>query len=216
MPLPQKGCQSALSRIRSFAVVSLAILAGLTSAKAQVTANPPEVAFGDVQTGHKSTLPVVLTNNGSSPVTITKGQIEGPGFTVDAKLPIILNPGQNFPLNISFLPNNDGAYSGIISGSDSSGLVVSVPALGSGTKAGYAVGLAWDASPSPPQIVGYNVYRGIQAGGPYGKINSALDPQTAYMDYTVNASETYYYVTTSVDSSGVESTYSNQTMAAIP
>jgi fibronectin type 3 domain-containing protein len=37
-----------------------------------------------------------------------------------------------------------------------------------------------------------------------------------YSDTTVQNASTYYYVTTAVDSSGVESSYSNQATAVIP
>ena len=65
-------------------------------------------------------------------------------------------------------------------------------------------------------IVGYNVYRGIKHGGPYSIINNALDTSKDYTDYTVSAGTTYYYVTTAVDSAGVQSAYSNETQAVIP
>ena len=81
--------------------------------------------------------------------------------------------------------------------------------------AAHTVNLSWDASTSP-NIVGYNVYRGANANGPYTKINSTLDPNTSYSDNTVQAGQTYYYVTTAVDNLGLESVYSNQTEAVIP
>ena len=65
-------------------------------------------------------------------------------------------------------------------------------------------------------VVGYNVYRATISGGPYTKINSALDGSTTYTDSTVQAGTTYYYVTTAVDGSGTESTHSNQVQAVIP
>jgi fibronectin type 3 domain-containing protein len=43
-----------------------------------------------------------------------------------------------------------------------------------------------------------------------------LVTQTAYTDTTVQAGQTYYYVTTAVDSSGNESTYSNEVQAVVP
>jgi len=65
-------------------------------------------------------------------------------------------------------------------------------------------------------VNGYNVYRSGKSGGPYTKINSPLDLSTIYTDTTVLAGQTYYYVTTAVDSDGTESTYSNEVPAAIP
>ena len=81
--------------------------------------------------------------------------------------------------------------------------------------AAHTVGLSWDASTSA-NVVGYNVYRGPSANGPNTKINSSLDPNTTYSDTTLQAGETYYYVTTAVDNQGVESAYSNLSEATIP
>jgi fibronectin type 3 domain-containing protein len=65
-------------------------------------------------------------------------------------------------------------------------------------------------------VVGYNTYRGIVSGGPYTRINSALYTAPFSTDSTVQAGQTYYYVTTAVDSSGLESAYSNQVQAVVP
>jgi uncharacterized repeat protein (TIGR03803 family) len=78
----------------------------------------------------------------------------------------------------------------------------------------HTANLSWVASNS--QVVGYNVYRGAASTGPYTKINSTLDPNTSYADSTVQAGQTYFYVTTAVASDGSESAYSNQTEAVIP
>jgi fibronectin type 3 domain-containing protein len=43
-----------------------------------------------------------------------------------------------------------------------------------------------------------------------------LDGTRTFTDTTVQAGHTYYYVVTAVDSSNVESTYSNQVVASIP
>jgi fibronectin type 3 domain-containing protein len=65
-------------------------------------------------------------------------------------------------------------------------------------------------------VSGYNFYRGSKSGGPYTKLNSSLTSGTSYIDGSVAASTTYYYVTTAVNSSGQESSYSNQVQVAIP
>jgi hypothetical protein len=92
---------------------------------------------------------------------------------------------------------------------------------GGGTKtvptarhANHFVDLRWTASPSAAS--GYNIYRGTHSGGPYTRMNSSLDLATVYTDNTVQAGQTYYYVTTAVDSSGIESVFSTETMAVIP
>src|SRR5438876_3067754 len=78
----------------------------------------------------------------------------------------------------------------------------------------YSVGLSWDPSSSP--VVGYNVYRGTQSGGPYQKLNLSPQPGTSYTDATVQSGVTYFYVATAVAPDLVESRHSNQTSATIP
>jgi len=78
----------------------------------------------------------------------------------------------------------------------------------------HSVSLEWTASASA--VIGYNVYRGTASGGPYMLINPSLVTMTQYQDSSVESGQTYYYVVTAVDSSDVESVYSNQTSATIP
>lgn len=78
----------------------------------------------------------------------------------------------------------------------------------------HSVTLDWTASTSA--VIGYNVYRGTQDGGPYTLLNSSLVTTTQYQDSSVQSGQTYYYVVTAVDSSHVESTNSNQVSATIP
>jgi fibronectin type 3 domain-containing protein len=75
------------------------------------------------------------------------------------------------------------------------------------------VDLTWNAS---AEAVGYNIYRGAVSGGPYTMINSSLDGATTYTDSTVVSGDTYYYVTTAVNSESQQSGYSNQATAVIP
>ena len=81
--------------------------------------------------------------------------------------------------------------------------------------AAHSVGLSWDAS-SSHNIIGYNVYRGPTANGPFNKINTSLDTTTTYTDTTVQSGETYFYAATAVDSQNEESDYSNIGEAVIP
>jgi fibronectin type 3 domain-containing protein len=78
----------------------------------------------------------------------------------------------------------------------------------------HRVTLTWKASGS--LVVGYNIYRSGTSGGPYGRINSVLQPSTSYVDASVQSGRTYYYVTTAVISGGKESGFSNQVRAVIP
>ena len=74
--------------------------------------------------------------------------------------------------------------------------------------------LSWVASTSV--VTGYYVYRGTVDGGPYILLNSSPVTGLTYTDTTVQTGQTYYYVTTSVDSSGNQSSFSNQVQAIIP
>src|ERR1019366_580709 len=98
------------------------------------------------------------------------------------------------------------ATSGSINGS--TGLTVTPATQGS------AVALSWTASIG--QVAGYNAYRSTISGGPYTKLNSSLIATTSYTDQTVQSGYTYYYVTTAVDSQGMESVYSNEAVATVP
>ncbi len=77
-----------------------------------------------------------------------------------------------------------------------------------------AVSLSWGASTSQ-NVTNYNVYRGTSNGGPYSLAANA-GMKTSYIDYNIQNGQTYYYVTTAVNSGGQESSYSNQAMAAVP
>src|SRR5258708_20013854 len=78
----------------------------------------------------------------------------------------------------------------------------------------HDVALSWNASSSP--VTGYNVYRGQVSGGPYTKVTSAPVSVTSDVDSTVRSGSTYYYTVTSIDSSNMESGFSNETSAIIP
>jgi hypothetical protein len=78
----------------------------------------------------------------------------------------------------------------------------------------HSVDLTW--SPSTSNVVGYLVYRGTVAGGPYTRLITAADPATTYSDSSVQSGTTYYYVVTAVDGNGAESGFSNQATATVP
>lgn len=78
----------------------------------------------------------------------------------------------------------------------------------------HSVQLTWQASTS--DVAGYNMYRSTTDGGPYVRINATRVTLLNYSDSSVASSTTYYYVTTAVDPTGVESEYSNQATAKIP
>jgi hypothetical protein len=97
------------------------------------------------------------------------------------------------------------------------GLIVAVVFAIASRPAHHSVTLNWH-SPVPVKdlgIAGYNVYRSVTPGGPYVRIASGVTGLT-YHDSIVNNGTIYYYVVTSVDAAGHESTYSTEARARIP
>jgi hypothetical protein len=78
----------------------------------------------------------------------------------------------------------------------------------------HSVALSWNASTST--VAGYYVYRTTVSGSGYTRMNSLPVTALVYTDSTVLNATTYYYVTTAVDTNGVESTFSNEVPAAVP
>jgi fibronectin type 3 domain-containing protein len=127
-----------------------------------------------------------------------------------------LNAGQTLTFSVIFDPATAGTLNGTVTvTSNASGSPATITLTGSGLQAvTHTVGLTWNASTST--VSGYNVYRSLTSGTGYVKVNGTLVPTLNYTDSSVQNSTTYYYVTTAVDSSGVESVYSNEASAVIP
>jgi fibronectin type 3 domain-containing protein len=65
-------------------------------------------------------------------------------------------------------------------------------------------------------MLGFNVYRATTSGGPYAKITPSPISSAGYVDSGVTGGQTYYYATTAVNTSNMESDYSNIAVAVIP
>jgi uncharacterized membrane protein len=144
-------------------------------------------------------------------------------------------PPYTWSISIGKLPagltlnSSTGAISGIPTDSGSSNFSLkvidfTVPTAQTGTAsftilvvagAGHSVLLNWDVSASSAAI-GYNVYRSEVSGSGYGKVNSTPISTLTYTDGTTMSGQTYYYVLTSVDSSGDESGFSTELRIVIP
>lgn len=80
----------------------------------------------------------------------------------------------------------------------------------------HQVELNWSPpSSTPVAVAGYRVYRATPGSG-YQLLNSTVDAGTTYTDTSVQSGQTYGYVVKSVDSTGVESSPSNETTVTIP
>jgi hypothetical protein len=184
---------------------------------ASLTVNPSSLAFGTVTIGAKSTVPATVTNSGTASVTISNVSIAGAGFGASGvSTGQILAPGQSASLSVTFTPSTTTGVTGnvtITSNATNSPTAVSLTGSGLQTVS-HDVVLSWNVSTSP--VIGYNVYRGQVSGGPYTKVTSAPVSVTSDVDSTVQSGSTYYYTVTSIDSSNMESGFSNETSAIIP
>jgi len=185
-----------------------------------LTLSPTSVAFGNVTIGTATTQPVTLTSVGTAPVTVNSATLSGTGFTMSgATFPVTLNPGLVVTLDVQFDPAAAGAATGqlTVQSNSSTGSVAVSTLNGVGKAVTHEVNLSWEApASSAVPIVGYNSYRSTGGSSTYQLLNSSPDAQTTYVDSSVQAGVTYDYIVKSVDSSGLESTPSNEVAATIP
>ncbi len=206
----------------SIAIVSTAsaspsiALSGTATSAGQLALSPGTFSFGSVVVGASKSLPATLAATGAS-VTVTSASVSSAEYALAGlSLPLTLQPGTSVPFTLTFTPQASGAATASISISTSaSGSPVVQAVTGSGTPPSqHSVQLSWSASSST--VAGYNIYRGSVNSGPYAKIDSAVDTVTTYTDASVQAGDTYFYVTTAVAPDGTESAFSNQVSAAVP
>jgi hypothetical protein len=181
----------------------------------QLSGNSTSLNFGTVSVGTTKTQNVQVTNTGNANVTITSVSASGTGFSASGGNNATLAPNQSITVTVNFDPLAPGGVTGnLFVNSNAPTVQVGLNGQGSGQAVGHSVSLDWAASSSV--VVGYNVYRGSVSGGPYTKMNSAVDAATSYTDSTVSAGLMYFYVVTAINSSNVESTFSNQVSVTIP
>jgi hypothetical protein len=181
-----------------------------------LTPNPGSVNFGNVNLGSRSSQNVMLTNSGNSNVNISQVSATGSGFGVTGVTPpVTLMSGQAATLSVTFSPSGAGNASGNVQVVSNASSPPNIGLSGNGVQpVAHSSTLAWTASTSA--VVGYNIYRGGQSGGPYAKLNASPVAATAYTDATVQAGQTYFWVVTAVDSSATESVFSNEVTATVP
>ena len=189
-------------------------LTGTGTATGQLSVSPASISFGNLTVGSTASQTGKLTAVGSS-VTITSASSSSPEFSVSGiSLPTTIPSGQSMSYSVAFTPQSSGTASATLAFA-STATTATESLTGSGVSVvQHSVNLNW--SPSTSQVSGYNVYRAGAASGPYAKLNSSPDANTTFTDGTVASAHTYYYVTTAVNSSGMESSYSNQVQVSVP
>jgi Abnormal spindle-like microcephaly-assoc'd, ASPM-SPD-2-Hydin len=192
-------------------------LTGTGTLPGQLAVSPSTINFGNVIVGTTQNQTGTLSAS-NAPVTVSSVGVNGSEFSVSGiSLPVTIAAGNSVLFQVTFAPQTSGTASANLTFASNASSSATVQSLtGSGTPPPqHSVALTWNASTSS-SVVGYNVYRGTVSGGPYTQINSALDSTTSDTDSTVQGGQTYYYVVTAVDSTGAESSYSNETQAVIP
>ncbi len=190
-------------------------LSGTGTAAGTLSVSPASLNFGNVTVGSSSSLNGSLTASGTA-VTVQPANDSNGEFVLSGiSLPITITAGQSATFTVTFTPQSSGATSASLSfpSNASNSPTVQTPTGTGVTQTQHTVDLTWNSS---AEAVGYNVYRGTVPGGPYTMINSSLDGATTYTDSTVVSGDTYYYVTTAVNSESQQSGYSNQAAAVIP
>jgi hypothetical protein len=189
-------------------------LSGTGTNNSQLLLNPTAVNFGSVDIGTTSTQPMTLTANGGA-VTISGSASSSSQFALQGvTFPFTIASGTSVALNVVYTPSSNGSTSGILSlASNATNSNAQEALSGTGMTQTYTVTVSWN--PSNSQVTGYNVYRGVTQGS-YTKVNSALNTGTTYTDTGLTAGQTYYYVATSVSSTGQESGYSAAVQAVVP
>ncbi len=182
----------------------------------KLTLTPSTLSFSDTVVGSYSLKHITLSaSNGS--VTIASKRLNNSEFSVSGlTLPLTLASGHSLQITVRFKPQSPGLTSGKLSFLTSAGIVAATDQLsGTGVAAiAHKVSLKWTADVNP--VIGYNIYRGTQNGGPYARINTALEASTNFVDLSVKSGAIYYYAATAVNSKGQESGYSSALKVAIP
>lgn len=180
--------------------------------------NPTSLTFGATPLNSTQALPATIKNTGNASVTVGSVSISNPEWsTTGLASGTTLAAGQQLTFSIVFDPTIAGNATGTLqvsSSSTSSVLTMSLAGTGTSTTGQHTVTLTWN--PSTSAVSGYHIYRGSVSGGPYSLLNSTLDAGTSFVDSNVVNGNEYFYVTTAVDSSGVESLFSNEASATIP
>jgi hypothetical protein len=192
-------------------------LSAVGTAPAKLTAVPNTISFGSVTLGTKTTQTGEL-KAGASSLTINSAQWSGNGYTISGiSFPVTIPAWGSAPYTVTFLPEAAGNAVGAISfvsDAENSPTWQVLAGNGIAKPEPHGVDLKW--VPSTSTVTGYNVYRATTSGGPYARLNASLQSSTAYVDNTVKAGVTYYYVATAVDADKQESIYSDEAAALVP
>jgi len=211
------GSQFTVAISNSHGTVNSSAASLAVQAAGQLTASATNLNYGNITVGSSSLLSVTLTNKGASSVSISNVTLSGAGLSIGGvSSGLMLAAGSSAVLNVTFAPSASGTLNGSVTvTSNATNPTVTISLTGTAVQSlSHSATLSLTSNSS--NVTGYNVYRSSISDGPYTRLNSPLVTSTTYVDSTVIANQTYYYVATSVDSAGDETLYSNQVSATIP
>ena len=210
------GSASVVSNLAASPTVVTLAGTGVSTPVGTLNVSPASLSFGNVNVGSSASKNLTLSNSGTATVNVQSISVTGLGFSVGAVTPFAVSAGKSTSVAVTFAPQTSGTANGNATFvSDAGNSPASASLTGTGTTAtAHTVDLTWTASTSV--VVGYNVYRGSQTGGPYQKVNASLQSASGFTDSGVSSGLSYFYVVTAVDGSGNESAFSNEAPAVIP
>jgi hypothetical protein len=159
-----------------------------------------------------------VTNTGTTSLSISSFNVTGlnsADFVQNNNCGSSLAAGAQCTVVVLFTPSAIGARTATLSILD--GSTGSPQTAGLSGTGGHDVILSWTASPTPG-VIGYNIYRGTTPGGENATpLNSTPINGTNSTDANVTPGTVYYYLATSVTSSGgTQSPASAETSASVP
>ena len=88
----------------------------LHAASSQLVFSPSSFSYGSVDLGQSKTLQSLLTNKGTTSITITASSLSNNQFTAsNLRLPRVLGPGISIEVSVAFAPSSAGVASGQLS-----------------------------------------------------------------------------------------------------
>ena len=191
-----------------------------------LTVTPASVNFGNQMLQSTNTQNVTLQNTGNVPLALQGITVAGGAFGFSNLAPgVSLAPSQQVTFQVWFKPSAAGPASATVSFLNSSlsspeklqlsGDGVLSPTSTTSPSGKHKVHLVWHPA-TGGEVIGYIVYRSDAPSDSFSPLFGTAIREVFYEDGTVAAGDTYHYVVTSVDASGVQSLHSNRVTVVVP
>ena len=166
----------------------------------------PTSSTCSVQLGSPASTAMAVALTSSSPAIQVPASV-----TIDSG-----SASAQFAATVSAVPSSQNVTLTASAGGSTQTFSINLQSASTTAAVQHRVQLSWVApSSSGPSIVGYNVYRAVTNVSSFALLVPS-DPQTSYIDASVQSGTTYDYVVKSVDVNGTESAPSDPTRVTIP